>query len=64
MDQTVNYNLLEWNLACILRTYRICNSTVGFSKYKFNNKLLSSVTLFIVTPGVTWTQSFQKYRKH
>ena len=28
---------------------------VGFSKYEFNNKLLSDVTLFRVTPSVTWT---------
>ena len=42
-------------LAWILRTYRIYNSTVRFSKYEFYNKLLSSVTLFRVTQGVTWT---------
>ena len=28
---------------------------VGFSKYEFNNKLLSDVTLFRFTPSVTWT---------
>ena len=28
---------------------------VGFSKYEFNNKLLNDVTLFRVTPSVTWT---------
>ena len=28
---------------------------VRFSKYEFYNKLLSSVTLFRVTQGVTWT---------
>ena len=39
MDQMVNYIQLAWNLACILRTYRTCNPTVGFSKYEFNNKL-------------------------
>ena len=64
MDQIVNNIQFIWKLAHMLRTYRICNSTIGFSKYKFNNKLLSSVTLLIVTPGVTWTQPFQKYRKH
>ena len=36
-------------LACMLRTYRICNSTVGFSKYEFNNKLLHGITLLRVT---------------
>ena len=43
-------------MAWILRTYRICNSTVEFSKYEFYNKLLGGVTLFRVIPGVTWTQ--------
>ena len=27
---------------------------IGFSKYEFNNKLLSGVTLFRVTLSVTW----------
>ena len=31
-------------LACMLITYRTYNSTVGFSKYEFNNKLLDGVT--------------------
>ena len=31
-------------LACMLRPYRKSNSTVGFSKYGFNNKLLGSIT--------------------
>ena len=35
-------------LACMLKTYRTFNSTVGFSKYKFNNKLLNSITLLKV----------------
>ena len=34
----------------MLRTYKTCNPTVGFSKYEFNNKLLGSVTLLRVTP--------------
>ena len=51
-------HLVVWNLSYILRTYRTCNSTVGFSKYEFNNKLLSGVTLFRVTLGVTWTQPY------
>ena len=41
------------NLACMLRTYKTCNSKVGFSKYKFNNKLLGSVTLLRVIPDIT-----------
>ena len=36
----------------MLRTYRTYNSTVRFSKYEFNNKLLSGVTPFRVIPGV------------
>ena len=50
------YSQLEWKLACMLRTYRICNPTVGFSKYEFNNKLLGGITFFRVTLGVTWTK--------
>ena len=42
-------------LACMLRTYRKCDPTVGFSKYEFDNKLLASVTFFRVTSSVTWT---------
>ena len=38
---------------CILKTYKIYNPTVRFSKYEFNNKLLGDVTLFRVTPSVT-----------
>ena len=45
---------MAWKLACILRTYKIRNSTVGFSKYEFNNKLLSGVTLLKITLSVTW----------
>ena len=52
----VNYTQLAWKLACMLRTYRTCNSLVGFSKYEFNNKLLGGVTFFRVTLVVTWTQ--------
>ena len=53
MDRMVNYIRLTWKLACMLRTYRICNSIVWFSKYEFNNKLLSDVILLKVTPSVT-----------
>ena len=42
----------------MLRIYKPSNPTVRFSKYKFNNKLLSGVTLFIVTLDVTWTQPY------
>ena len=55
MDQMVNCIWLLWKLACILRTYRTCNSKVRFLKYEFNNKLLSSVILLRVALGVTWT---------
>ena len=37
----------------MLRTYRICNSIVRFSKYEFYNKVLGGITLHRVTPGVT-----------
>ena len=40
----------------MLRTYKTCNPMVVFSKYEFYNKLLGSVTLLKITPGVTWTQ--------
>ena len=50
-----SYIWLAWKLACMLRPYTICNQTVGFSKYKFNNKLLGGVTFFRVKLGVTWT---------
>ena len=56
MDRMVNYIKLAWKMACILKTYRTCNSMVGFSKYEFNNKLLCGVILLKVTSGVTWTQ--------
>jgi len=39
----------------MLRTYKTCNLTVWFSKYKFYNRLLSgvSVKLFRVISGIT-----------
>ena len=58
MDRMVNYICLAWKLACILKTYRISNLTVGFLKYEFNNKLLGGATLPRVIPGVTWTQPY------
>ena len=54
----VNYIRLAWKLACMLRIYRKCDTTVGFSKYEFNNKLLVGVTFFRVISGVTWTQPY------
>ena len=44
----VNNIQLTW----MLRTYRICNPMVGFSKFEFYNKLLGGVTLFRVTSSV------------
>ena len=58
MDQMVNNTWLIWKMACMLKTYRTCNSTVRFSKDYFNNKLLDGVTLLKVTSGVTWTQLY------
>ena len=42
----VNYIRLTCKLACMLRPYRTCNPTVGFSKYELNNKLLVDVKFF------------------
>ena len=58
MNRMVNYIQLTWKLVCMLRTYSTCNSTVGFLKYKFNNKLFGDITLLRITPGVTWTQPY------
>ena len=52
-DQMVNYIRLVLKLASMLRTYRKCDPTVGFSKCEFNNKLLVGVTFFRVTSRVT-----------
>ena len=54
----VNYIRLAWKLACMLRPYRTCNSTVGFSKYEFNKKLLGGVIFFRIKLDVTWTQYY------
>ena len=43
-------------MVCMLRPFRTCNPTIGFSKYEFNTKLLGGVTVFRVTLGVTWSQ--------
>ena len=53
IDEMKNYIWLTWKLACMLRPYRTCNPTVGFSKYEFNNKLLGGVIFFRVIVGVT-----------
>ena len=58
IEQMVNYIRLAWKLACMWRTYRKFNATIGFPKYDFNNKLLGGVTFFRVTSGVTWTQPY------
>ena len=50
IDHMVNSIQLIWKLVCMLKTYRTCNLTVGFSKYEFNNKLLNGVILLRVTP--------------
>ena len=54
----IRYSWLAWKLACMLKTYKKCNPTVGFSKYEFNNKLLVGVTFFRVPSGITWTQLY------
>ena len=46
------------NLVGMLKTYRTCNLTVGFSKSEFSNKLLGGVIFFRITSGVTWTQPY------
>ena len=53
MDQITNNIQLTWKLARMLKTYKICNSMVGFSKYELYNKLLGSVTV-----DVTWTHLY------
>ena len=53
MDHMVN----NIRLACILSTYRICNSTMRLLKYEFNNKLLGGITLLRITPSVTLSLS-------
>ena len=49
---------MAWKLACMLRTYRKCDPTIGFSKYEFNNKLLVGVIFFRVSSSVTWTEFY------
>ena len=54
----VNYIRLTWKLAQMLRTYRKRDPTIGFLKYKFNNKLLVNVTFLRVKLVVTWNQPY------
>ena len=62
MSLWIEWNIqFTWKFAWMLRTYRTCNSTIGFSKYEFYNKLLGGVTLLIITPNVTWTQPIYIY---
>ena len=56
MNRMVNNIQLAW----ILRTYRTCNSMVGFSNYDFYYKLLVGVILLKVISGETWTQPILK----
>ena len=58
IDQMVNYIQLAWKLVCMLRSYRTCNPTIGFSKYEFKNKLSIGVTFSRVTSSVTWIQGY------
>ena len=51
IDQMIN----NIQLAYKLKTYKMYNPMVRFSKYKFNNKLFSSITLLQITLGVTLT---------
>ena len=59
MDRIINNIQLKWKLERMLKTYKTCNSTVGFPKYEFYNQLLGGVTLLRVTPGVSWTHPNQ-----
>ena len=62
MDRMVNYIQLAWKLTCILRTYRTCNATVRFSKYKFKNKLLGGEILLKGMLDVTLNIYIYKYK--
>ena len=61
MDRIANNIQLTWKLVRMLKTYKTCKSTVGFSKYEFYNKLLGGVTVVTITLGVTWTQLIYIY---
>ena len=53
MDRMINYIRLVLEFTCMLKTYKTYNSTVKFSKYEYNNKLLDDVTLLKVTLDIT-----------
>ena len=53
-DWMINNIQLTSKLAWMLRTYKTCNSNIGFSKYEFYNKLLGNVTLLKVTSSVIY----------
>ena len=53
MDHKINNIQLARKLTCMLSTYRTYNSTVGFLKYEFNNKLLGNIILLRVTSSTT-----------
>ena len=62
MSLWIEWNIqFTWKFAWMLRTYRTCNSTIGFSKYEFYNKLLGGVTLLRIIPDVTWIQPIYTY---
>ena len=52
MNRMANKIWLASKLVCMLKTYRIYNPAMGFSKYELNNKLLDDITLLKVTPCV------------
>ena len=44
---------IDMKISMNVKTYRTCNSTLGFSKYKFYNNLLGSAILLKVTLCIT-----------
>ena len=53
MDQMVNNIELTKKKAWMLETYITYNSTMGFSKHEFYNKLLDDITLLKITSSIT-----------
>ena len=64
MDWSVNNIQFTWKLAWMLSTYWTSNSTMGFSKYEFYNKLLSCVILLRITSGKLEPNSIYIYRTY
>ena len=56
IDWIVNNIWLVQKFTCRLKTYKTCKPMVRFSKYEFNNNILSGVTLLRVTLDITLTQ--------